>query len=235
MLNAHVVDVVHDLVELLVNLGGSPVDVTGVLADLEARGSNTTGIDSLTRTEGNLSSLDGSDSGGLATHVGNLGNILHAILEKHLGIFLSELVLEGAGHSNVALHNPSLLTSGELSLAGELGGHVLNLVAVAGTHVKHVVNHLFGDTVGNLADTVGAADSDDLGTELDSLGGSTPSNVTEAGESNALAFHLVAFFLNHALDIVDSAETGSLRTNQRTTPAIALAGEGTGGVLAGLS
>ena len=42
MLNAHVVNVVHDLVQFSVNLRSPPVDVTGVLADFKARGGNTT-------------------------------------------------------------------------------------------------------------------------------------------------------------------------------------------------
>ena len=201
VLDAHVIDVIHDGVEVLVDLFSGPVAVLSVLADFEARGGNTTSVDSLTGAEGHLGSLDGGDSAGLAAHVGDLSNILHAIGEEHLGIFLGELVLEGAGHSDVALHGPSLLAGGEFSLAGELGGHILNFVAVAGTHLEHVVDHFFGDTVGDFADTVGAADSDDLGTKLSGLDSSAPSDVTEAGEGDTLAFHLVTFFLDHALEV----------------------------------
>ena len=38
VLDAHVIDVVHDGVEVLVDLFGSPVAVFSVLADFEARG-----------------------------------------------------------------------------------------------------------------------------------------------------------------------------------------------------
>jgi len=233
VLDAHVIDVVHDGVEVLIDLFGSPVAVLSVLANLETRGGNTTGVDGLTRTEGQFSLLEGGDGGGLATHVGNLSNILHAVLDKGLGILLIKLVLEGAGHSDVALHNPALLAGSEFAEFRELLGHILNFVAVAGAHVEHIVNHLLVDTVGNLADAIGAADSDDLGTQLNCLGGSTPSNVAEAGESNLLALHGVFLLLDHALHIVDGAEASGLGTDEGTTPAVALAGQSAGAVLAG--
>jgi len=232
VLNAHVIDVVHDGMEVLVDLFSGPVAVLSVLADFEARGSDATSVDGLARSEGNLSSLDSGDSGRLATHVGDFSNILHAVGEEHLSIFFSEFVLESAGHSDVAFDDPRFLASGEFGLAGEFVGHILNLVAVGSAHDEHVVDHIFGDAVLDFADTVGARDGDDFSAEFNSLGSSTPSDVAEAREGDAFAGEGVAFFADHAVYIVDSAEAGSFRTDEGTTPAVALSGESAGAVLA---
>ena len=69
--------------------------------------------------------------------------------------------------------------------------------------------------------------------EFNSLGSSTPSDVTEAREGDAFAGEGVAFFADHAVDVVDGAEAGGLGTDEATAPAVALAGQSTGGVLAG--
>ena len=177
--------------------------------------------------------MESGNSTRLATHVGDFSHILHAIGEQHLGILFSKLVLESARHSDVALHAPSLLARGKDGLARELVGHVLNLVTVRGTHVKHVVNHLSVDTFGQFAHTVGTADGDHLGTEFASLLGSTPSHVTEAREGHAFAFESVTLLFHHVLHIVDSAETSGLGTHEGTTPAIALASQSTSRVLTG--
>jgi len=227
------IDVVHDGVEVLVDLFSSPVAVFSVLADFETGGSNTTSVDSLTRTEGDTGSLDSLDSTGLRTHVRDFSNILHAVSDKLFCILFSKLVLESAGASNVALDAPRLLTSSELALAGEFVSHILNLVAVGSAHDEHVVNHLLSDTVGNLADTVGTRDSDNLSAEFDSLGSSTPSHVTEAGEGDFLTLHGVALLFNHVFHIVHGTETGSLGTDEGATPAIALTSESASAVLAG--
>ncbi len=226
------IDVVHDGMEVLVDLFSSPVAVLGILADFKTGGSNTTSVDSLTRTEGDTGILDSLDSSGLRTHVGDLGNILHAVSDKLFCILFSELVLESAGASDVALDHPRLLTSGELALAGELVSHILNLVAVGSTHNQHIVDHFLGDTIGDLADAVRTGDSNNLSAEFDSLGSSTPSNVTEAGEGDSLTLHGVALFFDHVFHIVHGTETGSFGTDEGATPAIALTSESAGAVLA---
>ena len=207
--------------------------MTGVLADFQTGGGDTTRIDGLTGTERNSGTLDGGDSGGLATHVGNFSNVFHTVLDQFLGILFGHFVLESARACDVALHAPSLLAGSEFGFAREFVGHILNLVAVGGTHIQHVVNHLFGDAVGDFADTVRTGDGNHLGTKLSGLDGGTPSHVTEAGEGDALAFHLVVLLFHHALHIVDGTETGGFRTNQGAAPAVALAGQSAGAVLAG--
>ena len=72
-----------------------------------------------------------------------------------------------------------------------------------------------------------------LCTELFGLCSGTPSHVTEAGESDCLALDALACVMEKVLCEVQSAETCSLRTEDRTTPCAALAGEDSCVVLAG--
>ncbi len=231
--NAHVIDVVHDFVQFSVNFGSCPVDVTCVLADFETGGSNTTSVDSLTRTERNASFLESFDSARLATHVGNFSNIFHAVSEKFLSVSFIHFVLESARTSDVTFHAPSLLTSREFSSCGEFVSHILNFVAVGSTHIKHIVNHFRSDSVSDFANAIRTGDSHNLSAEFNSLDSSTPSYVTEAGESNSLTFHGVVLLFYHAFNIVNCAETGSFRTDEGTTPAVRFTCERARAVLAG--
>gem|GEM_PF-4331452 len=119
------------------------------------------------------------DSAWLASHVGYLAAAPATILLKFLGVVLRKFVLECARESDVARNAPSLLACSELSLLRELGSHILNLVAVRSTHIKHISDHLVGNAVWNLANSVRTRDSNNLSAKLLCLCSGTPSYVTE--------------------------------------------------------
>ena len=169
--------------------------------------------------------LEVVDSTRLATHVRNLAAAPATVSFKFLSVVLAKLVLECARKSDVARNAPSLLASSELSSSWELVGHILNLVAVRSTHVEHVVDHLGSDTLGDLANAVGARDGNNLSAELDSLGSGTPSYVTEARESKLLALDVLSSGAENVLSEIESAKTSSLGTEDRATPSHTLAGE----------
>src|SRR5574344_332292 len=152
--NTHVIDVVHNLVQFGINFRSSPVDVTCILADFKTGSSNTTGINSLTRSKRNTSSLNSSNSARLATHIGNFSNVFYTVLQKFFCIFFAQLILESARTSDVAFYAPSFLTGSEFSFAREFVSHILNFIAVRSTHIKHIVNHFGGNTSFNFANAI---------------------------------------------------------------------------------
>ena len=226
-------DALHDPVEFVIDFLGRPADVSGVLGHLKTRSGDTTGIDSLTRGEEDAILLEITDSIRLATHVRNLAAAPAAISDKLLGVSLAELVLESARKGDVHRNAPSLLARCEDSLARELRGHILNLVTVRGAHVKHVVDHLRGNSLRNMADTVRSGNRDDDGTKLAGLCGGTPSDISESGEGDLLADDVLAGLLEKVLSEIQSAETCGLRTKDGTAPSGALASQDTSVVLTG--
>lgn len=164
--------------------------------------------------------MESSDSCRLATHVGNFSNVFYAVSEKFFSIFFSQFVLESARTCDVTFYAPSFLTSCEFSLAREFVSHILNFVAVRSTHFKHIVDHFRSDTVSDFANAIRTRNSNNLSAEFCSLDRSTPSNITEARESNSLTFHLVTVLFYHSFYVVDSTETSSFRTDEGTTPTI---------------
>ena len=205
----------------------------GVLGHLQAGGGHAAGVDRLARGEEDAVVLEEVDGARLAAHVGHLAAAPAAIGFQLLGIFLGELVLEGARQGDVALHAPGLLAGGEDGLARELRGHVLHAVAVGGAHDKHVVDHLLRDAVRDLADTVRAGDRDDLGAEFEGLGAGAPGHVAEAGDRHLAALDVLAGMVQQVLGEIERAEARGLRTEDRAAPGGALAGQHAGVVLAG--
>ena len=217
--------------QLLVDFLAAPADVRSVLRHLEARGSHATGVDSLARSEEDAVVLEEVDSARLAAHVGDLAAAPGAVGLQLLRVVLRKLVLESAREGDVAFHAPGFLAGREFGLARELGSHILDFVAVGSTHFEHVVDHLRGNAVRNLADTVRAGDSDHLSTEFTRLGSSAPGHVAEAGESHGAALDVLAGLVQQVLGEVEGTETGSLRTEDRTAPGSTLAGQHTRVVL----
>ena len=104
-----------------------------------------------------------------------------------LASFSSSSFWKAQGQRDVALDAPCLPACGELGLSGEPVGHVLHPVAVGGAHHEHVVYHLVGDSVGNLADSVGSGDGHHLGSQLLGLLAGAPGHVAETGHRNPAA------------------------------------------------
>ena len=219
--------------EPFVHLGCGPADVLCVLGHFKTGSGNTTCVHCLTGSEEHAFVLHPVDSVGLAAHVGDFEHSPAAVLLEFLGIVEAELVLECARESDVHGDAPALLACGELCSLGELDCHILNLVAVGGTHLEHIVDHFVGDAVRNLANAVGTADGHDLCAELLCLLGCAPCHVAEAGEGNLVALEGLADLLECKICKVQCAVTGCLGTKDTAAPGHALAGKNTGVVLTG--
>ena len=225
-------DGLHDVVQTIVHLVGFPAQVLGILRHLQTGCSYAACIDSLTRGKQYAVVLEEVNSTGLATHVTYLAAAPAAVGFQLLGIVLAQLVLEGARQSDVALDRPGFLVRSEVYLTGELSSHILYAVAVRGAHHEHVINHLVGDAVGNLHYAVRTGDGYYLCAELFGFGGSAPCYVTEAGDGDTFALDRLACGVQQVLGEVQCAETCCLRTQDRTAPRHAFAGQHAGVVLA---
>ncbi len=220
-------DALHDVVKLSVNFFGAPLQVFGILAHFEARGSNTTGVHSLAGSIDDASGNEGVDSFGSTAHVGNFSNELNTVFNKHLGVFAVNFVLGSAGQSDINLAFPRLAACEELR-AGELIGVGSNDVVAAGAEFEHVVDFFSIEAGGIIYVTVGTGDGHNLGAEFGSLQGCTPCYVAETGNSYSLALEVFALDTEYALYEVECAEAGSLGTDTAAAEAQALAGESTG-------
>lgn len=73
---------------------------------------------------------------------------------------------------------------------------VLYAIAAACIHFEHVVDLFFGyNAVGIVDVAIGAGEGNNLAAEFRNLLGNTPSNITEAGYCNGLAFDGVVLCL----------------------------------------
>ena len=227
MSHALLVDVAHDLVELSIDFFVGPVEVHSVLGHFETRGSYTTSVDCLTRSEEHLLFYEVLSSFGRTTHVRRFSYDGYAVSVEHLSIFFVHFVLRSARHSDVYLLLPRLLASEELSV-GELLSVVRDDVVTAGAEVEQRLELLGGvDTVWVVDVAVRTRDGDDLSTELRSLLSYTPSYVTEARDSYRLALEVDVVLLADVLYEVDSAEARRFGTQARATEGEALTGHRT--------
>ena len=160
-------------------------------------------------------------------HVGHFDVVLDAGSGDLLGRLQMNVVLHGGGHDDIHLvgaQTPGLLAGEEGHT--ELVGVILHLVAAGSTHLQHVVDLLVGDHAVLVIDvTVGTGHGNDLAAQLGNLLHDTPGHVAEAGDGHALALDGVVLVLEDLVQVVDSTETGSLGTDQRTTEGHALTGD----------
>ena len=223
-LDALLVDVAHDGVELLVHFLGAPLQVHGVLAHFQARGGYAACVHGLAGSVDDACCQEGVDGFGGAAHVADFGHEAHAVLDELTGVVAVHLVLRGAGQGDVHFALPGL-ASGEELAAGELLGIRSHDVVAAGAELQHVV-YLLGVEAGGVVDVaVGAGDGDNLGTQLGGLEGCAPCHIAEARDSHGLALNGLALLLEDALHEVEGAEAGGLRADARAAEAQALARE----------
>ena len=114
-------DAVHDLVQTLIDVGGTPAEVCCILAHLEARSGYATCIDRLAGSVEHLLFDEEVDGFGRTSHVGDFGHALHTVGDELGCIVAIEFVLGGTGKGDVALALPWTLAGIEGSL-GELVG-----------------------------------------------------------------------------------------------------------------
>lgn len=234
--------VLHDVLELAVNLLSSPGDALAVLRHLKTRDRDTTSVGGLAGSVPDglalllaAVGLEGVDGLLGAAHVGALGDELAACLDKVLGLVAGDLVLGRRGEGDVDLTgvHPGALTSDVVELVLVLGalGKLGELLA-ADLEVGDVVDEIGRDAglVGGDEGTLAVGEGDDGAAKLDDLESGVLGDVAGAGDGDALALEgLLAAggVLDHVLDVVDSAVAGGLRPDQAATPGAALTGENT--------
>ena len=220
----YLVDVVHDGLELLVNFFSGPAEALGVLAHLEGGNSNAACVNSLGRSYDEAFVHEVSESFVGGGHVCNFDVVLGTVVADCLCLGHADLVLICAGHADVELAAPGLLLREELY--AELVCVILYAVAAGSTHLEHIVDLLFGDNAVRIVDvTVGTCEGDDLCAELGSLLGYAPGNVTEAGDTDDLAFDGVVLMLENFVEVINSTETGCFGTDKASAVGETLTGE----------
>jgi len=208
--------VLHDVLELLVDLLGGPGNALAVLRHLETGNSDTTGVGGLAGSVPDglalallAVCLEGIDGLLCAAHVGALGDELAAGVDERLGLLAGDLVLGGRGQGDVDLAgvHPRALAFEVVELVLVLGvlGQLGQLLAVD-LQVGDVVDDL-GVEAGVAGGDEGAlavGERDDGAAELDDLEGGVLGDVAGAGDGDALALEgLLAAggVLDHVLDV----------------------------------
>ena len=235
-LEAELEGVLHNVLQLLIDLLLGPGQALAVLGHLKTRDSDTTAVGSLARRVPDgiallLAALVLEDLNGLesAAHVGALGDELAAVGNKSLGLLLADLVLGGARQSNVDLADvdprANALNVPEVVLVLVLRERPAPLL-----ELHDGLNILDGDALvvdGNQG-TLRVGERDDGGTELNGLESGVLGDVARAGDGDALALPSAsASVLEHVGDVVNETIAGGLGANQGTTPVKTLTGEDT--------
>lgn len=235
--------VLHDGLELVVDLLLGPAQAGGVLGHLETGDGDTTGVGGLTGAVPNgigtlvgltvsLEDVDGILGG---THVGTLGDELDTGVDQGLGLLAGDLVLGSTGESDVDLADvdpgAGTLDVLELGLEGVGGGQLGELLAVY-LDLGDLSDLLGGKASVGGGDerTLGVGQGDNGTAELDDLEGGVLGDVAGAGDDDALALEgLLAAgdVLDHVLDVVDETVAGGFGADEGTTPAATLTGEDT--------
>lgn len=237
--------VLHNALEAVVHLFGGPAHAGGVLSHLQTGDGDTTSVgslawgvpDSSSTGVGLTVSLEDIDGVLGGAHVGAFGDELAARGNEGLGLLAGDLVLGGGGESDVDAAGdvgPGARTGDVLELGAEggLGGELGDLLALD-LDGGDLVDFLGGE--GALLavkdeSTLGIGEGDDGAAQLNDLQGGVLGDVAGAGDGDALAGEgLLAAggVLDHVLGVVGDTVAGGLGTDERTTPAAALAGEDT--------
>ena len=221
-------DVLHHLVQLMVNFLSSPDQTLGVLSHFQSGNAHAAGVNSLGGSHDDVllctQEVQSIVGGG---HIGDLDVVLHAGSGDLLGGLHLDIVLHSSGHIDInILDAPALLASDKLT--AELVSIGLAVHRILGAHFQDEVQLLLGDNaVGIVNVTVGTCEVGDLGAQLSSLLHDAPAHIAVAGDSDTLALDGVILVLEHFLQIVHSAVTGSLGTDQGTAVAQTLTGKNT--------
>lgn len=231
-LEAVLEDILHDVLELVVDLLGGPADALGVLGHLETGNSDTTSVGGLAGCvpestvllllAGHLEHVNGLLG---ATHVGALGDELGAAGDQRVGLLLGHLVLGSAGKRDVDLdvgpwagtldEGVGVARERRQRLALDLqGGNGLN---VLGCEVLALLGN---------ERTSRVRQRQNGGTKLNGLQRSVLGDVSGSRDGDTLALERAkSSVLNHVVDVVDETVSSGLGPDERSTPASSLAGQ----------
>ncbi|SPC23247.1 conserved hypothetical protein [Cupriavidus oxalaticus] len=229
VVDAVLVDVLHDRVQLLVDLGVVPRQAHRVLRHFQPGGRHAAGVAGLARRVEDLRVDEAVDGFQRRWHVGAFGHADHAVAEQRLGIIAVQLVLRCARQRDVGRHMPRGAAGfeGHAGAGGKvdqaaalfvLEGH--DFSQLLGGHALRVVQH-----------AAGVRQRQHLGAQLDRLLGSVLRHVARAGDQHAQAVERAAATVQHFLREVDGAVAGGFRSHQAAAIGQALAGKDAGGLV----
>lgn len=217
-LKSNLKGILHDVLELLIDLLRSPRQALAVLCHLQTRHGDTTGVGGLSwgvpdRFVALVGALGLEEVNGIlgAAHVGTLGNDEAASVDEGLGLLLADFVLGRRGERDVDFAGVDPGTSAldvlELAFGLEVGqGAALDLES--GNLIDLGGGETF--TFGNEG-TLGVGEGDDGGAELHALEGGVLGDVAGSRDGDALAGESAAAgVLKHVVDVVDETVASSL-------------------------
>ena len=219
-------DALHDALELCIDFLEGPAQTHAVLAHFKAAGGNAAGVGCLCRSKEDAGVQEGLSRLVGAGHVGAFSYAHNAVLDEGLCGVLVDLVLSGAGKSDVALDGPDALAAFMVLGALDLVGIFLDTSAVAELDVLDDVEL---DALGIVDVTVGIAQSNDLCAESLSFFSGEDGNVAGTGDDDGLALEAVLLHaLEHFLGEVAQTVAGGFRAGKASAVGKALAGEDAG-------
>lgn len=210
--------VLHDVLELLVDLLSGPGEAGAVLRHLEARDRNTARVGGLAGSVPDgaallLAAVGLEDVDRLlrAAHVAALGDELAAGVDERLGLLAGNLVLSrgGEGDVDLAAVHPGARAGDVVELVLVLGavGELGELLA-AHLQVGDVVDEVGSDAsgVGGDQGALAVGEGDDGAAQLDHLERGVLRHVAGAGDGHALALEglgAAGGVLDHVLDVYE--------------------------------
>ena len=210
--------ILHDVLELLVDLLRCPRQALAVLCHLQTRHGDTTSVGGLSRSiPDSLVALVGTlgleQVNGLlcAAHVRTLGDDEAASVDEGLGFLLADFVLGRRGERNVDLAGMDPGTGSldvfELAFGLEVGqGAALDLESGNLVDLSGGEAFTFGDE-----GALRVGEGDDGGAELHALEGGVLGDVAGSRNGDALAGESAAAgVLEHVVDVVDETVASSL-------------------------
>ena len=229
-LRAGVVNVRHDLGELVLGVVEAPRVAGGVLLHFQPGGGHAAGIGRLARRVQHPGLLECQNRLRGAGHVGALGDRDETVAQQRGGGVPIEFVLGGARQGDIHRNIPD-------RTAGHEGGSGAAADGVVGDSsafdLLDLPEQLQVDA--GLVDHVSARirAGDHLGAELLGLRGGVDRDIARAGDRHRLAVEAQAASAEHAIGEHHESVAGGLGAHQRTTPGQALAGQHAGVIAIG--
>ena len=219
-------NVLHDGLELAVNLFEGPGKAVGVLAHLKAGNCHAARVRGLSGAVEHVVGLVDGDCLRSGRHVGAFAHHGAAVGDKGLGGLLVDLVLGGARQGDVARNGPHALAA--LVVLGARHALCIFLDAAAMAQLD-VLDHVKLNAVRIVDVAVGIGGGHNLRAEGLSLLGGEDGHVAGAGNDHGFAFKRVIAQHAHCLGgVVAQAVTGGLSASQGAAEFEALAGEHAG-------
>ena len=154
------------------------------------------------------------DSFSCTSHVGYFGYAWCLVLDQLACIVCVQFVLGGTRQCDIHFLFPGFLAGIEGRTGEFFGVRSYNIITWV-TQFQHIIDLFSGNAVRIIDIAVRAGDRDDFCTQFGSLCGSSPSDVSETGDSNSLTFNIYTMSFQHLVNEVEGTETGCFGTEDR--------------------